>query len=95
MTGRAAVEELASVRAVLAPLVPAGATVSTLRLAQAVAAKLAGHGPHCNAAIHPPRGAFTVDEGRARCRAVLDAFDPVERHALLALITHDVRAAAR
>jgi len=95
LTGRPETDEAAAVRAVLATLVPVGATVPTLRLAEMVAAKLACHGAHCAAALNPPRGSLTVDEARARCRAILDAFDPVERHAVLALVTHDVRAATR
>lgn len=94
VTGAAA-EEVTAVRAALAALVPVGESVSTLRLVQMVAAKLSGHGIGCAAAWHPPRGSLTLDDARARCRAVLDAFDPVERHALLALVTHDVRAATR
>ena len=94
LTGQA-VDELAAVRVTLGALVPVGDTVSTLRLVQMVAAKLASHGPQCAAVINPPRGSITVDEARARCRAVLDVFDPVERHAVLSLLTHDVRAASR
>lgn len=89
------VDELAAVRATLGRLVPVGDTVSTIRLVQMLAAKLTSHGPHCAAAINPPRGSVTVDEARDRCRAVLDALDPIERHAVLALLTHDVRAATR
>lgn len=90
-----AVDELAAVRDALGELVPVGGTVTTARLVQMVAVKLSSHGPHCAAAINPPRGSLTVDEARGRCRAVLDALDPVERHAVLALLTHDIRAATR
>lgn len=95
VTGHSEADEAAAVRVVLAALVPVGAAVPTLRLAEMVAAKLANHGAHCAAAVNPARGSLTVDEARARCRAILGAFGPVERHAVLALLTHDVRAATR
>ena len=95
LSDQAAVEDLATIHAALAALVPAGHTLTTPRLVQMVTAKLASHGPHCAANLNPPRGSLTVDEARAQCRAILDAFDPVERHAVLALVTHDVRAATR
>ena len=87
--------EVAEAVAILAPLVPASAGLPLVRLAHMVAAKLANHGAHCAAAVNPPRGSLAVDEARARCRAILDTFGPVERHAVLALLTHDVRAATR
>lgn len=89
------VAEVADAVAILAPLVPASAGLPLVRLARMVAAKLANHGAHCAAALNPPRGSLTVDEVRARCRALLDCLPPVERHAALALVTHDVRAATR
>ncbi|MEZ5412060.1 MAG: hypothetical protein R2761_28750 [Acidimicrobiales bacterium] len=84
--------EVAEAVAILAPLVPASAGLPRVRLAHVVAAKLANH---CAAAVNPPRESLAVDEARARCRAILDAFGPVERHAVLALLTHDVRAVSR
>ncbi len=93
--GQAVADELAFVRAELAALVPAGDSVTTVRLARMVAAKLAGHGAHCALAINPSRGSLTIDEARARCLAALDALRPVERHAVLSLLTADVREATR
>ena len=91
----AAADELAAVRAELAALVPVGDSVGALRLVRMVAAKLAGHGAHSALAINPPRGSLTLDEARARCRAVLDSLRPLERHAVLSLLTVDVREATR
>lgn len=93
--GQAVVDELAVVRAELAALVPAGDSVTTVRLARMVATKLAGHGAHCALAVNPPRGSLTIDEARARCLAALEALRPVERHAVLSLVTADVREVTR
>lgn len=95
VTGHPEADEAAALRAILATLVPAGETVPTLRLAEMVATKLAHHGAHCAVALNPPRGSLNLDEVRARCRALLDSLPPVERHAVLALLTHDVRAGTR
>lgn len=88
-------DELALVRAELDALVPAGDSVTTIRLARMVATKLAGHGAHCALAVNPPRGSLTIDEARARCLAALDSLRPVERHAVLSLITAEVREVTR
>lgn len=93
--GQAVADELAVVRAELAALVPAGDGVTTVRLARMVVTKLAGHGAHCALAINPPRGSLTIDDARTRCLAALDALRPVERHAVLSLITADIREATR
>lgn len=94
-TASAAAEELAAVRAELAALVPVGDGVGALRLVRMVAAKLAGHGAHCALAINPPRGSLTLDEARARCRAVLDSLRPVERRAVLSLLVADEEEVTR
>lgn len=93
--GKSVADELSVVRAELAALVPAGDSVTTVRLARMVATKLAGHGAHCALAINPPRGSLTIDDARARCLAALDALRPVERDAVLSLLTADVREATR
>lgn len=91
----AAADELAAVRAELAALVPVGESVGALRLVGMVAAKLAGHGAHCALAINPPRGSLTLDEARARCRAVLDSLRPVERRAVISLLAADEEEVTR
>ncbi len=88
-----AVMELADVRAALQALVPVGDQVPTLRLIQLLAAKLAGH-THCARLINPGPH-VSIDEARSRCRAWLLALDEAERHAVLSLVTADVRGASR
>ncbi len=85
--------ELADGRAALQGGVPAGDQVPTLRLGQLLAATLAGHTP-CARLINPGPD-VSIDEARSRCRAWLLALDEVERHAVLSLVTADVRGASR
>lgn len=87
--------EAAEAVAILAPLVPSSAGLPLVRLARLAAAKLAGHGADCAAAINPPRGSLTIDDVRTRRRALFDALTVAERPAALALVTLDVQETLR
>ncbi len=82
--------ELETVRAALAALVPAAPAGDVLGLVRHVSHKLEGHGVHCTLALHPLAGSLTLDEVRARCGELLATLRPVERRAVLGLLTVDL-----
>lgn len=80
------VDELETVRASLAALVPGAPSGDVHGLVRHVANKLEGH-RDCHRLIWPPAGSLTLDDVRARCSALLSTLRPVERRAVLSILT--------